>query len=206
MKIIAETEPAGRFSLFAEVDAYDGVTPISRFSVDYVPSAINPERVALAGYLAFGSWISGGVRFPEAICPEMATAIEVDAMPVRVRPEKIDYTPKRLPVGEHEAQVVVGPVANESEMRRSIRILPRGKYLGALRHEGHLQVTSNAYILAGCLPMEIAHRPMLAVAVLLAEDFGIVRLQIHTEVSEDERSRLQSMLAASGLGLTISAR
>lgn len=203
MKIFSETESFGRFSLLTEVEAYDAVTPISRFFIDYVPSVLNPERVALAGYLAFGSWISGGVKFPEAICPELASAIEDDSMPARVRPEKIDYTPKRLAGGKYEAQVLVGPAATESETSRSLRILPHGKYVGALRQEGHLQVSSNAYVLAGCVPKAAEHRPMLAVAVLAAEEFGIEKLRFKAKINENERMHLQSLLGAVGLGLTI---
>lgn len=202
MRIIAETQHSGRFSLLAEVEDYDGVTPVNRLLIDYVPSALNPERVALAGYLAFGSWVSGGVDFPEAICPELASAIEDDAAPARVRPKEVNYTPKRLADGGYRAQILLRPTVLEPEELRSIRILPRGKYAGSLRKEGHFQVASNAYLLAGSLPEKVEHRPMLAVAVLSAEDLDISEFHLEGEIIEDEAERLRSLLGAAGLGLS----
>lgn len=202
MKISQKIDERGRFSLAFEVESYDATPPVGRLDVDYTPIVRGQDRVALASYLAFGAWISGGVSFPNPVSPELASAIESDAAPVRIRPQQVDYVPRRISSSSACAKVVVGQQDVDSAMSQSIRVLPRGKYAGFLQKDGRMQVASNAYLLAGCLSEWVQYRPVLAVAVLVAEDLGVGALQIDENIVEEERFKLQSLLGAVGLRLT----
>lgn len=96
MKITWKSTEYGQFGFHAELDEYDGTPPVSSLLLDHSPQSINPEREAIAGYLAFGHWASRDLHLPHKLGPNTATAIEADLKHIAIRPSPSSITPRPL--------------------------------------------------------------------------------------------------------------
>lgn len=203
MKITTETNTYSAFNLVATRNEYDALPPVDTLQIDFAPVNINPDRLAIASYLAFGAYCSGGFELNVKFSPAAAEAIEQDAKPVQLRPAPIEYYPKALAIGMGEAAVSFS-LPGESH-KACIAVLPSDKYNGLITGHNQLIISSNAFFLDAVAQNAYSIRARLAVAVLFAEDLGIDTLTVDgSTIDTTERQSLVRLLTACRLGLTFS--
>lgn len=203
MKITTETNTYSPFNLVATRNEYDALPPVNTLQIDFAPVSINPDRLAIASYLAFGAYCSGGFELSVKFSPAAAEAIEQDAKPVQLRPAPIEYYPKALAVGMGEATVSFSLPGESQEA--CLVVLPSDKYNGLMTGHNKLLVSSNAFFLDAAAQNPHSIRARLAVAVLFAEDLGIDTLTVDGHnIDAAERQSLVRLLSACRLGLSFS--
>lgn len=181
-------------ALRAAPEVYDAFPPVDALVLDGLPRLRDPDRVALASYLAFGAWSSGSFVVPQDLSPTAAEAIEVDARPLPIRPGPLEYAARALPrtVGTVDVRFTLSPQPAEHPV---LAVVPNTLAHGVFRAEATTIVPSNAFVLdsarASTAP---CFRARLAVAVLFAEDVGASVLRI-TDAASDaaELARLQAL-------------
>lgn len=197
-----ETSTTGGVSLVAQVQEYDAYPPVSALKLDAPPMNRHPDREALAGYLAFGQWVSGDLVMPASPSPLLAEAIEQDSLPVRVRPREVDYVPRALPRGRRRV-LVTDEIPTCESSDHCLAIVPSSLARGVFTTGQHLIIPSNAFAL-GADPT-VRRRSLLAVAVLFAADIDADILSLtEGEQSHEESSRLGDLLQCVNLQLELS--
>lgn len=198
MIIHAQTNNAAQFGLWATLSDYDGTPPAEALLLDHKPTHSNPDRVAVAAYLAFGRWCGGELTLPSKISPATASAIAFDAHPLHTLCQPIEYYPKALPIGQHRITLSLGlPIDDE---RPTICDLPAHRWNGSLRSLSSVAVGSNSFLFR---QSENDVRPILAVGLLFAEDVSADVLILETAVEPSELTRLRALLSAVRLGLEV---
>ncbi|PRB46392.1 hypothetical protein CQ013_18050 [Arthrobacter sp. MYb216] len=200
MIISQDVESNSSTILDAAFGEYDGFAPTSKFIVDTVSKNSSPEYVALAAYLVFGTWTSGAIVFPESITPELASAMEEDSAPVRIRPQGINLVPKRVKLGDHGLFVNLNGGSPPADCLE-VEILPFGFNEGFLRKSGHLQVSSNAFMFSGVLDRKYCYRPIIAAALLANADLHLGRIYLSADIEQQEFISLHELLQATGIEL-----
>ena len=191
-----------RHALTATPEEYDAHPPLPALIVDGAPRRLDPDRLALAAYLAFGRWTGGDLALPEqGVSPAVAEAIEDDARPVRVRPSPVQYEPRALVRGEAEVAVSTSlPV--ESAAGPRIAVVPSTVAEGRLRTGDATVVASNAFLFDAAVEPVQSFRAHLAVAVLFAEDHVAAGLRLPAAVVDDaEMALLRFLLRGVNLSL-----
>lgn len=185
-----------------ELAEYDAEPPVRSMLLDHGPTHKNPEREAIAAYLAFGRWASGDFVLPRKHGPNTARAIENDMKHVPLRPQPIEYYPKPLDIGIRTIDLWFTP--DRIGVDNSISILPGAQWNGSIRTTLSLAVASNAHILdSSGIQGRRSVRARLAAAVLFADDLSADVLRIHPDapVDEAEQARLSDLLGAARLGV-----
>ncbi|WP_421084332.1 hypothetical protein [Rothia nasimurium] len=200
MKIRTETNTFSPFSLIAERGEYDALPPLDTLHIDFAPTKVNADRLAIASYLVFGSYASGTIEMPKKFCPATAEAMEQDARPVQLRPSPIEYYPQPLAIGQRTAKVYFGLPGESPEGQ--FGILPSDSYSGIITGPNKLLLASNAFVFDALTNSGQDIRARLAVAVLFAEDFSIDTFILDgTAIDRTEQRTLINLLASCRLGL-----
>ena len=204
MKITWLNDDSGMTGLRAEPGEYDASPPVDSLLFDYAPQSINPERLAIAAYLAFGRWVSGDLQLPTKLGPATAAAIERDLEHVHVRPGPIEYYPKPLEIGTRNVHLNLTEVGSTPFAEDTISVLPSSRWNGGLRGLRSLMISSNAFAIdsSGSAHRESV-RARLAVAVLFAGDLtaDTLMVRVPTELAEFETERLTELLLSVRLGI-----
>lgn len=204
MRVTWTSTSRGQVGFQAEPQEYDAIPPVDSLLLSHPPLSTNPERMAIAAYLAFGYWTSGDLVLPQRLGPNTATAIERDLTHVQVRPGPVEYYPKPLDSGMHDVQVTFDAIGSASRIP-AISVLNSSAWAGSIRGIHQLHVSSNAFAPDGfCAGSFQSIRARLAVAVIYSVDLSADRLIIHDglDTPEDERMRLRALLLSTRLGLT----
>ena len=191
-----------RHALTATPEEYDAHPPLPALIVDGAPRRLDPDRLALAAYLAFGRWCAGDLTLPaQGASPAVAEAIEDDARPVRVRPNPVQYAPRALVRGEAEVAVSTSlPVEGAAGPR--IAVVPSTVAEGRLRTGDATVVASNAFLFDAAVEPVQSFRAHLAVAVLFAEDHTAAGLRLPSEaVGDADMAPLRALLRSVNLSL-----
>lgn len=190
-------------ALHATPAEYDALPPVDTLFIDHLPTSINADRLAIAAFLAFGSFASGEFSVPNKISAAAAEAIERAAEPTRLRPYPVEYYPKALPEGAEDA--ALNFMFETWTTSPAVCVLPSDRFNGSIASHKGLAVSSNAFLLDALSPVSHSIRARLAVAVLFAEDFGIASFTVPAEVAEGitavERVRLEELLASCRLSI-----
>lgn len=190
---------------------YDGSPAPDCLRLDYSPRFASPGRLAVAAVLAFRPYIAGGLDLPRPVSPELARSFTDFLAPVAVFPQPVEYHPKAIPLGSGTFVVEVGGSPHHENRSgpsaTRLSLLPGGRSFGH-RLEGDLvSVPTNAALLAppSADPLDCV-LPLLACAVLLAEDFGIGTVELPSAAAVGERrAALAQVLQAGGLRLSFAA-
>lgn len=204
MRIAWEDEKSSGFALRAVPGEYDGFPPVDALRIDRAPRGVDLERVALASYLAFGTWTSGDLSLPDGLSPGVAEMIERDAVPVRVRPSPVLYAPRPMPQGERVVEVVFAlPAALPSEP--TLAVVPSTIAEGVFRSGSLTIVPCNAFALDAAHGSKPGILARLATAVLFAEEVAAKLIRITgVTLGTRERARLQVLCRSVNLGLEFS--
>lgn len=181
-------------ALQATPEAYDAFPPVNALVLDDLPRMRDPDRVALASYLAFGAWSSGSFVVPHDLSPTAAEAIEADARPLPIRPCPVEYAARALP-RTFETVDVRFRLSPEPAEHPVLAVVPNTLAHGVFRTNATTIVPSNAFVLDSArASVGPCIRARLAVAVLFAEDVGASALRIADAVSDAaELARLQAL-------------
>lgn len=191
---------AARLVLRATPEDYDAFPPVDALIVDDLPLERNPDRVALASYLAFGAWTSGDFLVPLDLGPATAEAVETDAKPLPIRPRPIAYAARALSQGRSTVEVRFS-LPTKPAAHAVLAVVPSTKAYGVFRTGTTTVVPSNAFVLdmAAELPAPSV-RARLGVAVLFADDIGASTLRLIDAVSDPlERARIQTLVRSVNL-------
>lgn len=186
-----------------QLGEYDATPPVDALLLDRAPRTLNPERQAIAAYLAFSPWVSGDFTLPQRLGPNTAAAIERDLEHVQVRPAPVEYYPKPLEVGIREVSVVVDQMGHRGS-GAFINVLRASEWAGSIRGLQSIAVASNAFALDAASSTDLESvRARLAVAVLFAGDLSADSLALpdRPDLPASEREALRSLLLAARLGL-----
>lgn len=196
MKIALDHTPTHQLALTAEVGEYDAAPTVPALTIDHVPRRLHPDRVALAAHLAFGRFTSGELQLPLPCSPAMARAIRRDSDGIVELVGPVELYPQGLPEGAVSARLTTS-VDMDPHDPAAVTILPADRWNGALRTPSWTAVGSNAFLLARD---EGDVRPILAAAVLLAEDCRVDSLRVRV-ADRGEYARLATLLGEARLGL-----
>lgn len=195
------SSPPDDIALLAQPQEYDALAPVDGLTLDALPTHRHPDREAIAGYLAFGRWSSGDMRFPEPVSPFVAEAIEDDALPVKVRPRGVTYAPRASPLGTRGATVRFD-LPTDSTTGPVIAVVPSTIAQGHSASSSRVVIPTNAFVLDHGEAPSI--RARLAIAVLFASDIEADVLEVEgVSVPPKEALRLSALLHTVNLGLTI---
>lgn len=186
---------------------YDATPPVDALLLDRAPRTLNPERQAIAAYLAFSPWVSGELQLPQRLGPNTAAAIERDLAHVQVRPTPVEYYPKPLEVGLREISVVFDELGH-SGSGAFINVVRASEWAGSMRGLQSIAVSSNAFALdAAASSVTTSIRARLAVAVLFAGELSadVLLLSEDLALPDAELDSLRSLLLAARLGLELTS-
>lgn len=186
-----------QFTMKAVLGPFDGIPPVQELVLGGRPLRCHPDRLGLAAYLAFGPYVSGEFMLPSAVGPEVASAVEDDCRPIRVRPGPVEYEPRIMVRGQRS--VLVRHSRTSSPDSNQIQIVPGVSANGCFRWDDSIAVSSNAFI------FNLGPRAVLAVAVLFAEDLNASELRLEAGHSLDakEEALLRQLLLSVGLGFSV---
>lgn len=188
------------YLLRASFEDYDGIAPAREFLVDANFGDVSQEYVALASYLVFGSWASGSIAFPDAITAELATAIEDDSAPIRIRPQGVNLIPKAIRPNSKGVDICLGG-AGGLEQDHLVEILPYGFNSGNLCTPHKTQISSNAFIFSRLVPCQKYMRPIIAATLLGFGADPINSLLLSVRLEKKEVSKLHALLQSVGIRL-----
>jgi hypothetical protein len=134
---------------------------------------------------------------PSAVGPELASAIEDDSRPIRVRPGPVVYEPRITANGQQSVLVRQG--RTPSSAQNQILVVPEVSAKGYFRWDGSVVVSSNSFLFG------LSPRASLAVAVLFAEDLDAsdLRLEVFESLGNREERLLRQLLLSVGLGFSL---
>lgn len=184
---------------------YHGIPSYRNFWLDSSPKAIHPDRLAIAAFLLFGSYMSGPTQFPKKFSPAVETAMQRALDGVHSTLGPVEYYPKALPIGSRTIDVSWTDLHQSRGTERGgtayFRVERSDHYSGALRSMQGLVVASNAWIHGQSGSALSQLLPYIAAAVLFAEDLegDTIRIpQITADASE--RSTIIDLLGSVRLG------
>ena len=204
MRIEWQHTPQGSVGFHAQPGEYDAVPPVDALLMESSPTLLNPERKAIAAYLAFGRWTSGDFTLDFKFGPTTASAIERDTKHLDIRPGPIEYYPKPLSAGTDEVAVEFDARVWNDPHTTTLSVLPSSEWAGGLRSLSSIAIATNAFALDhASLDDTISIRARLAVAVLFSEELAADTLIVSSGecIDEQERLRLTNLLLAARLGL-----
>ena len=207
MKVEKNTSPTGQWGLRAVPEDYDGIPLIPLVQFDRQPRVLSPDRVALAGYLLFGPWMSGRYNSPQWHSPAVSQAMAGDCGPAWLQTEPVELYAKPLPKGRHRVRVHMEGTAFEekpcgrSESGRALRFMRSDRSAGARLSFSALELSTNAWMLAVGQAPDRQLRVLVGCAVLFAEDMDIDEILICNALQPDEISSLGNLVGAARLGL-----
>ncbi|OMH24539.1 hypothetical protein BKD30_08145 [Tersicoccus phoenicis] len=202
------SEYIGHVGFTANPEDYDAEPPIRSLWFDAGPVAMNADREAVALALTFGRYASGRFQVVHKFSPVVAHAIEASMQPVWTTPSPIEYYPKALPIGSRTLDVhwtdEPAPSLNLGN-EAQLAIQRSDRSAGSMRGLNRMTLSSNAWLHADTRGSELVQIfPLIAVAVLFAEDLNadVLRIRGQFDESSDEWINLVRLLATARLGIT----
>lgn len=190
----------------------DAFMPVDSLAVRLASTAsYSPDRLAVAGAIAFHPWVSSMLQFGRDISP-----LTAQRMGRAFAPRWISINPvmrRAYPLPRGHADIVVSsdellrsesPTLSESS---TLRFSPIGDEQGAVATSSGVVIPSNAPILEELYPNRDAARgaAILAAAILVAEPAGAARMLFDAAaVSPRVVRRFSALVEATGL--TIATR
>lgn len=211
MKFIWETPPDSA-TLRAVPEDYDGFPSPAALLMDIAPRLVSGARLAAASVLAFRRYISGQLTLPRQVHPEMASAIENFLAPTTVFISDLNMKPQPIPSGTATFSLTsgfdatrTGPEALGGGRVIALEIESVSDTFASSYSRDRFTVPSNAAMLAKAERSEGAGMlPLLAVAVLLAEDYDVGTVQLPQHVADDSGlDGVGPLLQAAGLRLQL---
>jgi hypothetical protein len=201
----------GGCGISAVPQEYDGHPTPDLLKLDYSPRFAAPTRLALAAVLAFRPYISGALQLPQPVSPEVADGIREILRPHEVFPEPIEYHPKAIPTGPGTFRLQDSPTAVKPGSPAGpldLVLVDTARVFGHHLEGNVATMPTNASLLAPGVSDPLDRLlPSLAVAVLLAEDFGVGAIELPAEAAGGKRYvPVVGALAASGLALATGER
>lgn len=190
--------------LKAEPIDFDGLPPVPSLKVDWPHESTSPDRVAVAGALAFSLWTAGCIEFQTAISALTAQRIvewfAADHVWVAPCPVRTGGLP--LPRGSRHARLVLGEMDDSAS--EALMIAMVGPSKGTAIRAQQVNLASNVGFFAQPDDPTPAMLAALAAVVLCAEHLHLNTLsfpQLSTGCPElfDRAARL---LECVSLGLT----
>ena len=180
--------------------------------LDHVVETVRADRLAAAAAMVFAEHTSSRFKFPEAVSPATARAIEaLDPLGRRRVDLVLVSEAARRPLGG--AVLVVGvddaaaTVRNQRGMQRrvALNVLRTDRYSGGLLTMESLSVASNAWlhVVTEGSPLS-AHLPFIAMAILLCDELGARAIELRSGLLESDPAlarRLTELCNAVGLAL-----
>lgn len=208
MKIQWTKNSFGQTGFVTERSEYDAVLPIDSLMMDNAPLLINPEREAVAAFLAFGSFASGEFQLSRKFGPATAEALVKASDPVPLYPHPIEYYPKPLPGGLRSCFVGtdISVLSQEQEIAElSFAVLRSDQWNGSIVAHHAFGVASNAFLI-DAMRKSNNIRAQLAVAVLFAEDFNVDYFVVSSDLVNDpeEQKFIENLLLVCKLGIVFS--
>lgn len=198
--IVAEEEYC---LLSAAPGEIDGFPAIASLRLDTVPQKVSPDRIAVAGILAFGRYLSGQVQFDSKI-----SALTAELIARFMRPRWVHVTPlhpANLPIPRGTKTVRLTESISRIASEAVLVVVRSDQYQGAIVGRNATIVASNAWIID---QLDAANEidslsARLAVAVLMAEqmDTAVIRIENIDHKDAPEISALKELLGAVGLGM-----
>lgn len=191
-----------RFALsVAELGRWDGHPIAAKFVMDYVPSQLTDDRLAVALTLLFGNQFGGSVEFPRPINMVTASAIRrfVDVPSVFV--QGVIDAPAVVDKGHNEGLL---QFTNEPSLLNRgpfVRSVDRSEYSGTLLAQHGLITSSNAKIFEQLIGWPAAD---LAIACLVASDLDIQSYRLTDELLTSKlKACLSDLFKSVGINLLI---
>ena len=200
----------GRFALGASPEGYDAVPPLERLIVDRDMLIVNDEILALSGFLAFAPYIGSGVTLPKRVSPEVAAAMQQFASGAYLQIAPVDFEPFAAPTGRgmlfvDEANHARNVLPNIWGVPRNatISVLDASTWGGYLVSTDHLQIASNARVMAELGERRHRMLPFLAVALLFVDSMKVSTLVVPDDSfdNEEDFQRVARLLDAGKLAL-----
>lgn len=202
------------FSVFAE-EKYsllsatpgeiDGFPAVSRLRFDVAPSTVSPDRIAVAGILAFRRYISGQVQFESRI-----SALTAELIARFMQPRWVHVTPlhpSNLPIPRGNKTLELRDSISMTRADAVLAIVRKDRYQGAIFGADTTIIPSNAWVIDQLdTEDEIdTFSARLAVAVLMAEDLNtsVIKIENLDIKNASDFSVLKDLLGAVGLGLEL---
>lgn len=202
----------GRSGVIAVPEAGDSLPLVDGLWLDHVAEPVHADRFAAAAALLFASRTRSRLKFPEAVSPSVAQAIEALDPLGRRRVDSVLVSAAPSPRGG--AILVLGAddpgasVANARGRQRrvALNVLRTDRYSGGLLTMDSLSVASNAWLHTDDRGTALqAFLPYVAVGILLADELGIGGLELSADLlasDDDLTSRLTLLCNAVGLSLS----
>lgn len=182
----------------------DGTPAISRLLFPTPKNNVSPDRIAVAGILAFGKYISGQVVFDEKMSALTAQTIEQFLEPrwVHVTP----LHPANLPIPRGNAHIHLSSSIKELVHGDSLLILKGLPTQGVAYLEAIVSVPSNALLLdaVDSATSWQTFGATLAVGVLHSADLDIAVLKNRewSAIQDSDFEKLRNLLSSCGLGIS----
>lgn len=205
MRISIDNGPLDTFRLAAEVEDYDALPPVHEFFMDYWPKSLDPNRVALAGYLLFRPWLSGTLTAPEPVSPVLAQGLAEAETPAWLALQPLQLRAGPIPHGRRLARVLLADQATHDSLAIRgddafhLTVLRSDQATGAFRTNSAAAFASNAFVLAD----EPGRQADVAAAIscLVAQDLDIGDITLPEPLPPADRQRLSRLLDTVGLVL-----
>lgn len=180
----------------------DGFPAIERLEFSAIPSSVSSDRVAVAGILAFGPYISGQVQFEEKI-----SALTAEIIARYMNPRWVHVTPlhpSNLPIPRGSQPIVIQNKISPSPTDRQLVIVRNDRYEGSVIGMETSVIPSNAWLIDKLNGINQSSRfsSELAVAVLMAESLNIsvIKMPSNDGLEPKRLHLLKQLLGAVGLG------
>lgn len=205
-----QNDGRGRAALALEAPLTSAL-PLDRLLLDAHPAVLSYDRVAVAGALVFGPWLSGAVELPGAVSPHVAEALDTYCATGRVRtwPATVNadshFTTGRRLLAVADARRPQVPAAPQTNAEALLHLRRSDRGSGSLIGLDQVVVAGNAYLLASTgeqrAPLPVV---TLAVATLFAEDLGAAAVALAGDHSTtpDELAGVEALLASVDLALS----
>lgn len=205
MKIDFQLNVGGDQSqLIASPEELDGFPALQRMTIPALHTAPSPDRVAVAGVLAFGKYCSGQLNFNQRISAYTAQVVERFMRPrwANVAP----LHPANLPLPRGRSRVVLVSNVDSVFESNALRFVP-GIYQSGINQVGNtLSIPSNAWLIDEIDNSAAWHNfgAKLGAAVLMGEylDLSVIYFDGMEGLSPQEAVALRELMSAVGLGIT----
>lgn len=212
MEFIADSSVSqSGFVLKAHADDYtDGYPPVNELRVDTPIQTLPAARLAIAGCVAFGSYVGQSVTTTQAI-PRMAVEAisrffserHVAARPILDIPKSAWPSAGILSVQTYDPGFVPPSKSATGAHEYHLEIADGSLYNGVLSSPHHLVVASNLAVLVQMDPHRISAAALkIAIGVLLSTDLHVHRIHITGEPGTEFLSRCKTLLRSADLSLT----
>lgn len=210
MKFEASVNAAqSAFSLSAFPDGYtDGSPLVDALEVDSVIQNLDSSRMAIAGCLAFGSFVGNEVSTGSDVSRMVAEAVSSYFMPSAVSVRGISDVPSRvwpasgtLRVEEFNGQFVGREPGDLPGY--VLQVADSSRFNGALAASSGAIIASNAEFIGkvskGACAMELLH---IAIGVMFSQDLHVQSIRVrHISAPDEVMERCRTLLRSADLNL-----